>query len=117
MKTRTSTLLPPELDYWVAKAENVFYMRDNTGHVFEIDQHRHVIAKPGPERMYYYQPSADWRLGGPIIDKHDISVQKSGSGWIADRNRECTASGDTALIAAMRVRVMMAYGDSVEDDG
>lgn len=116
MKEETATLLPPQLDYWVAKAEKIFYMRDSGGQVFEIDREGHVLAKPGPDRMYYYQPSSDWRLGGPLIDKHGISVQKGGQGWVADRSREFFATGDTALIAAMRVRVMIAYGETVEDD-
>lgn len=117
MKEKAATLLPPQLDYWVAKAEKIFFMRDSGGHVFEIDQSGNVYARTGGDRMYYYQPSSEWRLGGPLIDRHEISVQKVGSAWVADRGREFSATGDTALIAAMRVRVILAFGETLEDDG
>lgn len=110
------TLMPPELDYWVARAEGIFFLRGTDGSTYQIDPQGTIYIETKPERSYRYVPSADWRLAGPIIQAHRISIQASGELWIADAGREHFAIASQPLVAAMRVRVALAFGPMVNDD-
>jgi hypothetical protein len=111
-----SELTTQELDYLVAKAEGIMYFRDTHGNVLEIGEDKQVYVKTKDLRMFAYQPSRNWRQGGPIIEKNNISLQKLGSKWVADIDRDATAMGNHALSAAMRALVRLKYGDKVEID-
>lgn len=65
-------------------------------------------------------PSTDWKYGGPIIERENISITGTDfewwdcdSGWYA-HIEDCYAHGDTPLIAAMRCYVMFKEGYEVE---
>lgn len=109
-------LMPPELDYWVAKAEGIFFLRGNAGETYQIDPEHKIYVSSHPERSYRYAPSSDWRIAGPIILRHRISLQVYGDGWIADSERQHWSIASHPLLAAMRVRVMLAFGPKVRDD-
>ncbi|MBS1190621.1 MAG: hypothetical protein H6R10_2413 [Rhodocyclaceae bacterium] len=109
-------LLPPELDYWVAKAEDIFFFQADDGRTYEIDAQGSIRVASTPERSYLYAPSSDWRIAGPIILRHRISLQACGDVWIADCGRRHVAIADNPLVAAMRVRVMLAFGQAVGED-
>lgn len=109
-------LMPPELDYWVAKAEGIFFMRGVDGQTYQIDPEGVVYVSSHPDRCYRFAPCSDWRVAGPIIHKQRISVQASGDVWIADCDRQHFAIASHPLIAAMRVRVALAFGTSVTDE-
>lgn len=110
------TLTPDELDFAVAKAERLFYMRDSDGQVFEFGDSGKVTAKAPPPsgRMFLYIPTRDWRQAGPIIERLGISLQKIEHSWIADIGRETMATGASPLEAAMRARVMAAFGREID---
>jgi len=91
-----------DLDYEVARITGMMYMLPGTKE-FQL----------GP-----YRPSTDWRFGGPLIEKHHITVFNEGSEWRAGMNADLASShgagvlrldfeatGDTALQAAMRCLV------------
>ena len=68
-----------------------------------------------------YSPSTDWAQGGPIIEREALTVKMrhpnprlwvSYNGWNHDPG--FSASGPTALIAAMRCYVASKLGDEVE---
>lgn len=111
-----ATLMPPELDYWVARAEGIFFLRGTDGSTYQIDPQGTIYIETRPERSYRYTPSSDWRLAGPIIQQQRISLQAAGEFWIADCGREHFAMASQPLIAAMRVRVALAFGDNVNDE-
>jgi len=111
-----SDLTLEELDYFVARAEGIMYMRDTHGQVLEIGEDKRLFIKTKDLRMFAYQPTRNWRQGGPIIEKHNISLQKLGSRWVADIDRDATATGNHALSAAMRALVRLKFGDKVDVD-
>ncbi|BBM67852.1 MULTISPECIES: phage protein NinX family protein [Vibrio] len=111
------------LDYAVAVAQNLPILQDPMGF---------ASMSPNPVQAGYwiwfgnsqngtsnligsgYSPSTDWRIGGGIIDAHNISIIEP-----SDDNPLWTSSdpsivGETALIAAMRFYVLMTLGESVE---
>lgn len=102
---RTEELTSPLLDFFVAEAEGGTYLRTEENIVYR---------KTESGRTFLYQPSVDWRNGGPIIERCGISLRKTSQGWEADNNQGAMAAGPTALIAAMRVRVIMAFGYVLE---
>lgn len=111
---RVEDLPVPLLDYFVAQAEKIAFMRTEDDVIHFFDEDGKVYGKAGGGRMFVYSPSTDWRLGGPIIERHRISVQAATSGWKAEHDGDAIATGETALIATMRTRVIMHFGRVVE---
>lgn len=120
MKHKTSELSGAVLDAVVAKAEGV-----------------PVYADALEGAMWHgnreYRPSADWSLGGPIIERERIAIWPCGDddGWTAmhpDADNHgaylvngtidaCSgdgSDGETPLIAAMRAYVAHNLGDEVD---
>lgn len=67
-----------------------------------------------------YNSREDWALGGPLIEKHMVSLhcpQSTDDVWaawvITDKGEFCQA-GDTALVAACRAIVAAKLGDTVQ---
>ncbi|MBI3068113.1 MAG: DUF2591 family protein [Betaproteobacteria bacterium] len=117
MKKRVEELAYPQLDYYVAQIENIFYLRGEDGRLYQIDDDGRVYASTKPDRSFYYAPSLDWRQGGAIVEKLGVSINKMGEDtWIADINRAVFAVAHTPLVAAMRVVVMQRYGPAVETE-
>jgi hypothetical protein len=104
MKVKTSELSGTALDWAVAKCEghpNLFDMDD----VYGIKVYRPF------EEFAYFEPSANWAQGGPIIEREKINVGPDFvSGWSANHR----IKGPTPLIAAMRCYVASKLGDEVE---
>ena len=93
MKTKTSDLTGPALDWAVEKA---------LGRVVQTQR---------------WQPSTNWSQGGPIIEREGISIGKADDpewwafkGWKAENG----TPGSTPLIAAMRCFVASKLGDTVD---
>ena len=113
---KVSELTGAELDYWVAKADG-----DNP--CIE-DGKCMVIVSPGAmagneTHRFYFQPSVDWRLGGPIIEREEIAVRPSvipGAGWVACLDHGGFEQSESPLIAAMRAFVSSHFGDEVPNE-
>jgi hypothetical protein len=62
-----------------------------------------------------YAPSADWKEGGPIIEREFLDVWRNGFEWVSRLGRQSEAlfRGPTPLIAAMRCYVASKKGDVV----
>lgn len=113
MKIKTSELTGPALDWAVAKCE---------GRIVIIDQHKDVSTNEGND-WFYYRPSTDWALAGPIIENIAGFQLKM---WLSSRAEDrCEAHifnytndwisfGSTPLEAAMRCYVASKLGDEVE---
>lgn len=99
MKTKTQDLTGPALDWAVAKAYGMeFSFEESPLH-----------------EMTDWQPSTEWALAGPIIERERIELRGDGDGgWIAYDNLTPEKSGPTPLIAAMRCYVASKLGDTVE---
>jgi Protein of unknown function (DUF2591) len=100
MKMKTSELTGAALDWAVARCE---------------EARNGVWATLNPPHY-----SSSWNLGGPIIEREDLSFIKSiftgvyiGFVWGGERYEEL-ARGETPLIAAMRCYVASKLGDEVE---
>lgn len=111
---KVSELSGEALDYWVARAEGIEHPRAlremAPGFVMvpyesEDDQ--------GPITHYRaFEPSSNWSDGGPIIDRHRISIVERGDRWFAD-TRGASETGGSPLEAAMRAFVAREFGDEV----
>ena len=90
---KTSELSGVQLDWAVAKAEGY----------------------PDEDILVdYLNYSADWRLGGSLIEREKIALFLNGNDEWAATDGIKNAVGDTPLIAAMRCYVASGLGDEVE---
>jgi len=102
---KTSELTGGALDWAVAQCEGITDW-DSVDLVFRDDD------------FCWYEPSANWEQGGPIIEREGINIIQSGS-WLAEMDADrsggvISAEGETPLIAAMRCFVEFKLGDEVE---
>jgi hypothetical protein len=71
-------------------------------------------------REVRYNPWDDWALGGPLIEKHMVSMHCPQStddvwaGWVITDKGEFCQAGDSALIAACRAIVATKLSDTVQ---
>ncbi|MCE1033154.1 DUF2591 domain-containing protein [Pseudomonas asiatica] len=72
------------------------------------------------EHTKRYNPWEDWALGGPLIEKHMVSLHCPQStddvwaGWVITDKGEFCQAGDSAPIAACRAIVAAKLGDTVQ---
>jgi hypothetical protein len=116
---KTSELTSAALDWAVARCAygNKRYhygspcFDSNTKRVYETEG----LQKIGVN----FAPSKDWKQGGPIIEREDVSFRKEREGlylgyiWNGVTHKNL-AEGTTPLIAAMRCYVASKLGDEVE---
>ena len=118
MKTKTSELIGPALDWAVAKAERLEIPSLMGGAVW-------AWVKDDPtqedETVCIYRPSTDWSQGGPIIEQEKIdllsTVEESWQAYLNNNEDDpplIRGIGPTPLIAAMRCYVASKLGDEVE---
>ena len=102
MKTKTMELTGVALDWAVARCEGV-----------KIRILERQIVWPED-----YEPSTDWALGGPIVEREGITLASPNpidANWCAMLwGAQAKQSGPTPLIAAMRCYVASKLGDEVE---
>lgn len=75
----------------------------------------------GLQTAIYYQPSTDWKQGGPILQEYRIATEPARDTgiWLAwmecfDRPDYVETNGMTKLQAGMRCFVLSKLGDTVE---
>ena len=116
MKVKTRDLTGIALDWAVAEAEGV------RGVISGAGKYQKVCYIPKGKRSYYtYTPSTNWKQGGPIIEREDMTVgrQIDPTQWAAEvfDARGATTFvgyGPTPLVAAMRCFVASCAGDEIE---
>ena len=106
MKIKTSELLGDALDWAVARCEG----KENTWGKSSLKPYEHYKG---------HAYSADWALGGPIIERWKINIEcPRGYAWHANMWQNsgffAVGYGDTPLVAAMRCYVNHRLGDEVE---
>lgn len=117
---KVSDLKGATLDYWVARCDGLPLSSEwaccPAGGIFigrgvDGDPHRQ------------FDPSARWEDGGPIIEREQMTVwhrieDETDDFWNAcielRGGVECTESGPTLLVAAMRAYVASKFGAEVE---
>jgi hypothetical protein len=128
---KTSELTGAALDWAVAKAEGLLEPKEFFGKMvapvvldmeYWSDGEPMVRLNPCPD-VYYraeYDPSTDWKHGGPIIEEEGIFVRPKTTGgwrcWIYDGKGEgikFDQHGATPLVAAMRCYVASKLGDEI----
>lgn len=129
---RVSELSGAMLDYWVARAEGIEhppYLRKMSPNCCLVP--RDTIDKDDgchARNWVAFEPSTDWAVGGPIIEREEISLEPhanykpndTSDMWDAtiffSGGCQDTKEGDTPLIAAMRAYVASKFGDDVSDE-
>ena len=112
MKVKVSEAKGQVLGYLVAKCEGYFDIGMASVH-------------DGVTSVFYFplwQPSTDWALAGPIIEREwlDVTPWPNESDedlrWQCKQHDsiDCVAFGPTPLVAAMRCYVTSKLGDEVE---
>lgn len=119
--TYTADLSGAELNYWVARAQNLEspeIRHISCGSICRyIQPHNHDLKDYISWTLY--APHEDWNQGGPIIEQECIMTAPDGEGgWTAavcddSENPLVGMSGATLLIAAMRAYVFSVYGETV----
>lgn len=123
---KTSELTGAQLDYWVARAECLLGPMQR--HFFKTYAIRDGACRAHSEAVAW-RPSADWAVGGPIIEREGIVVlnysHEGGrasafaigtDAYIDVHGSDAEATGPTHLIAAMRCYVQSKFGKEVPDN-
>ena len=107
---KTAELTGPALDWAVEECEFV-----GTPPIKEVSGVLYTVEG------YYWNPSTNWALGGPIIEREGINIGTidalNGPYWEAHMPYGMSddfADGPTPLIAAMRCYVASKLGDEVD---
>jgi hypothetical protein len=123
---KTSELEGAQLDYWVARAENINIALDTSAITNPNWHHRTVVNR---DTKKAYCPSTDWAHGGPIIERERIDLEFMDDagwiatisawnvGWICEHLIDVAAeTAPTPLVAAMRAYVASKFGEEVPDE-
>jgi len=113
---KVDELAASDLDYFVAKAEEIFFVRMEDGFIIRVTKDNKIYYKRPDGSAYPFAPSTDWRQGGAIMQSAGISVERTEEGWRAHFKGLHAARGYTMLEAAMRTRVKMKFGELVESE-
>jgi hypothetical protein len=114
MKLKTSELQGAVLDWAVAKAEGI-ELSNGCYNRLLVDGR----MSTGQKMLTPYNPSTDWALAGPIIERERIGFKYTGTAmeFVAWVNGELSTVNDqhgpTPLIAAMRCYVASKFGDDL----
>ena len=113
---RVDDLPITQIDRLIAKVEGIYYTRSHGDFKVHVSDEKQVYLTTNSGRRILFAPTVDWRQGGSLFERNDISIEKIASGWRAHLDQTSVATGPTVLVAAMRTRIKMTYGDEVEID-
>ena len=119
IEAKTADLVGEQLGWAVGKAEGLDVLLappiyGNPWRVFVRHTGEVTI------REVRYNPWDDWALGGPLIEKHMVSLHCPQStddvwaGWVITDKGEFCQAGDSALIASCRAIVAARLGDTAQ---
>ena len=114
MKLKTSELQEETLDRAVAKCKGI-ELSNGCYNRLLVDGR----MSAGQKMLTPYNPSTDWALAGPIIERERIGFKYTGTAmeFVAWVNGELSTVNDqhgpTPLIAAMRCYVASKFGDDL----
>lgn len=118
MKIAVHKLSGAALDWAVAKCEGIAVMHCGAG------PSQYLAFIPKGKRSYYrYEPSRNWKQGGPIIEQINGFELKC---WLESKSEyrceahihnydgDWIAFGPMPLVAALRVYVASKFGDEID---
>jgi hypothetical protein len=118
MKTKTSDLIGPALDWAVAKCEGWVWKTGLTSWYGNKPWLERYTEKGTSRRqLWELTSSTDWWVGGPIIEREGLGFyQGNATKWWAQTKGagEYSQEGPTPLIAAMRCYVASKLGDEID---
>ena len=76
-------------------------------------EHWRLFKQGKTLELRHYQPSANWSIGGAIIERERISVVWNMTHWVAWTG-VIEHKGETPLIAAMRCYVSGNFGGEID---
>ncbi|EKT4479052.1 DUF2591 domain-containing protein [Pseudomonas putida] len=119
IEVKTADLAGEALGWVLGKAEglDVFLAPPQYGSPWRVfARYSYTVT----EHTKRYNPWEDWALGGPLIERHMVSLHCPQStddvwaGWvITDKGEFCQAGGN-ALIAACHAIISAKLGDTVQ---
>lgn len=128
---KTSELAGPLLDYWTAMAEREHLKLTEKALLVEgapriyvgvlnhgYGTHCYLVREYGSTlNQVVYSPSTNGQMGADIIEREKISVEWFGDEWRAwyAWPRDVRFSAHIFLVAAMRARVWLAFGEDVPE--
>lgn len=119
IEVKPADLAGEALGWAVGKAEglDVFLAPPQYGNPWRVFARYKATATGHIKR---YNPWEDWALGGPLLEKHMVSLHCPQStddvwaGWVITNNGEFCQAGDSAPIAACRAIVAARLGETVQ---
>jgi hypothetical protein len=114
MKLKTSELQEETLDRAVAKCKGI-ELSNGCYNRLLVDGR----MSAGQKMLAPYNPSTDWALAGPIIEREKLCITASVEGdWTAfcvsdEMDMQWICRGPTPLVAAMRCYVASKFGDDL----
>lgn len=130
----TRNLTGPLLDHAVAIAENIEVV-EHKGHIaiesmWDPEAHTNDSDMKAGKQWHYYEPTKDWSIAGPIIQRERISLSASGADeepywWTTiitdskihkDELNVMEFDGETPLECAMLSYVFKVFGDRIDFD-
>jgi hypothetical protein len=123
---KTYELTGTALDWAVAKAENeIVEIGDVTSAYVVIGKCLEWPGHTDDFGIMCYEPSTDWSIGGPIINREHITIiyvpeddpnpLPDGDIWTASvEPLDYGCTGKTALIAAMRCLCALKLGENID---
>lgn len=100
-----------QLDRLIAKSENIDLVPNLESPKIKVIIDYHFSGEPvyGYKK---YNPSTNWSIAGPIMEREKITVEPHGDEWSAstDNDEDSTVFGETYLEAAMRAYVAAKLG-------
>lgn len=118
IEVKTADLAGEALGWAVGKAEGleVFLAPPEYGSPWRVFALYRAAATEHTKR---YNPWEDWTLGGPLIEKHMVSLHCPQStddvwaGWVITDKGEFCQAGDSATTSACRAIVAAKLGDII----
>ena len=124
-RMKISDLTGAELDYWIAKADNLPVRWEFPQYNAAVERGR-LFYDFAPEAQIYnyrqFQPSTNWSQGGPLLEKYETYYcRQPGLGdnsilHYSETSPNKGQHGPTHLIAAMRAIVASVYGDTINEN-
>ena len=128
-KVHVANLNTTALDWAVAKCQQLPVILDPMGFSNDFPESSQSgfwvwdDSPKGQQKLIggNYNPSANWHLGGEILEKmseqEDILMslnKQDGTKVASSQSSGLTQTGETTLIAAMRLYVANVFGDEIE---
>lgn len=109
MRVREMSLA--QLDYWVARVQNIQVTVAQNGDGLLYTPHPSLAPRQ-------WAPTRYWSQGGPIIEQSHIDLNwdwEHSQEWTASLEPDINAQGKSVLEAAMRAYIVAKLGENIDN--